>query len=67
MDSKSDSVEIMNGSEADDIIKELFEYFLKKYQEELEIKMEGSQLFLKVLIYCIIVFIKEVWIEEDHI
>ena len=42
MHSKSDNVEIMSGIEADDIINELFESFLKKYQEGLETKMEGS-------------------------
>ena len=55
MNSKSDTVEIMMGIETDDIINELFESFLRKYQEGLETKMrEGS----KVLIYCIIVFTK---------
>ena len=43
MDSKSDNVEIMMGNEADDIIKELFESFKKRYQEGLETKMKGSQ------------------------
>ena len=49
----------MMGIEADDIINELFKSFLKRYQEGLETKMrEGSNFFLKVLIYCIIVFIE---------
>ena len=43
VNSKSDNVEIMMGIETDDIINELFESFLKKYQEGLETKMrEGS-------------------------
>ena len=43
MHSKSNNVEIMMGTETDDIINELFESFLKKYQEGLETKMrEGS-------------------------
>ena len=43
MHSKSDNAEIMMGIETDDIINELFESFLKKYQEGLETKMrEGS-------------------------
>ena len=43
MDSKSDNVEIMMGSKTDNTIKELFESFLKKYQEGLETEMrEGS-------------------------
>ena len=33
----------MKGSEADDIIKELFESFKKIYQEGLETKMKGSE------------------------
>ena len=43
MNSKSDNVEIAMGNEADDIIKELFESFKKRYQEGLETKMKGSQ------------------------
>ena len=58
--SKSDNVKIMMGNKTDDIIRELFESFKKRYQERLETKMKGSQIFsfLKVLTYCIIVFIK---------
>ena len=44
MDSKSDNIEIMMGSETDDIIKELFKSFLKRYQENLEEK-NGGKLF----------------------
>ena len=33
MDSKSDNIEIMMGSETDDIIDELFKSFLQRYQE----------------------------------
>ena len=43
MDSKSDNIEITIDNEADDIIKELFESFKKRYQEGLETKMKGSQ------------------------
>ena len=39
---KSDNIEIMMGTETDDIIKELCESFLKKYQEGLKTKMKGS-------------------------
>ena len=42
MHSKSNNVEIMMGTETDDIINELFESFFKKYQEGLETKMEKS-------------------------
>ena len=44
MYSKSNNVKIMMGTETYDIINELFESFLKKYQEGLETKMEGSNL-----------------------
>ena len=42
MNSKSDNVKIMLGNKTDDIIKELFESFKKRYQEGLETKMKGS-------------------------
>ena len=42
MYTKSNNAEIIIGTETDDIINELFESFLKKYQEDLEAKMEGS-------------------------
>ena len=38
MESKSDNIEIMMGSETDDIIKELFKSFLQRHQEHLEKK-----------------------------
>ena len=40
---KSNNVEIMIGSETDEIIKDLFESFLQKYQEGLEESMRGSE------------------------
>ena len=39
---KSNNVEIMMGSETDEIIEELFKSFLQKYQEGLEESMRGS-------------------------
>ena len=36
--SKSDNVKIMTGIETDDIINELFESFLKRYEDGLEKK-----------------------------
>ena len=36
---KSDNIEIMMGSETDDIINKLFKSFLQKYQEGLEESM----------------------------
>ena len=43
MDTKSNYVEIMIGSNTDQIIKDLFESFLQKYQEGLEESMTGSK------------------------
>ena len=36
MHTKSNNVEIMMGSETDEIIEDFFESFLQKYQERLE-------------------------------
>ena len=43
MHTKSNNVEIMIGSETDEIIEDLFESFLQKYQEGLEELMRGSE------------------------
>ena len=43
MHTKSDNIEIMMGAETNDIIKELFESFLRRYQEGLETKMKGGE------------------------
>ena len=43
MHTKSNNVKIMIGSETDEIIEDLFEYFLQKYQEGLEESMRGSE------------------------
>ena len=42
MHTKSDNIEIMIGDDNDDIIEELFESFLQKYEENLQNKMRGS-------------------------
>ena len=42
MHTKKNNIEIMMGSETDDIIKGLFESVLQRYQEELEEKMRGT-------------------------
>ena len=42
MHSKSDNEEFMNGSDTDEIIKELFKSLLQRYQENLQEKMRGS-------------------------
>ena len=38
MDAKSNNIDIMVGSKTDDVIKELFESFLERYQERFEEK-----------------------------
>ena len=43
MHTKSDNVEIVMGSETNEIIEELFKSFLQRYQEELEESMRGSE------------------------
>ena len=43
MHTKSNNVEIMMGSETDEIIEELFKSFLQKFQEGLEESMRGSE------------------------
>ena len=40
---KSDNIEIMIGSETDEIIEELFKYLLQRYQEGLEESMKGGE------------------------
>ena len=42
MHTKSDNEEIMTGSDTDEIIEELFESFLQRYEQNLEEKMKGS-------------------------
>ena len=43
MHTKSNNVEIMVGNETNEIIIDLFESFLQKYQEGLEESMRGSE------------------------
>ena len=42
MHTKSDNIEIMNSTETNDAINELFNSFLRRYQEGLETKIKGS-------------------------
>ena len=42
MHTKSDNVEIMNGTDTSDAINKLINSFIKRYQEGLETKMKGS-------------------------
>ena len=42
MHTRSANEELMNGSDTDEIIKELFKSLLQRYQENLQKKMRGS-------------------------
>ena len=52
--SKSDDIEILIGNKTDESIEELFESLLQRYQKELEEKCGFQNLFLIMLIHCII-------------
>ena len=43
MYTRSDNIEIMFGDDNDDIIEQLFESLLQKYEENLQNKMKGSE------------------------
>ena len=43
MYTRSDNIETMSGDDNDDIIEQLFESLLKKYEENLQNKMRGSE------------------------
>ena len=43
MHAKSINVEVMIGTETDEVIEELFKYFLQKYREGLEESIRGSK------------------------
>ena len=47
--SKCDNIEIMMGSETDEIIEELFESLLQRYQRGLEESMTGSDFFFDIV------------------
>ena len=55
MHTRSDNEEFMNGSDTDEIIEELFESLLQRYQENLQ---EVQILHLMALIFCIMILIK---------
>ena len=54
----NDNEEIRLGNETDVIVKRLINSFLNNYEEGEIILRNKSNLFLKVLIYCLIIFIK---------
>ena len=66
MYSKSDNIEIMINDEADEVMKELFDLFKNRYQNNLE-SMKVVSLSLIMFIYCIINIIEQIQIVVDHI
>ena len=57
MHSKSGNIEIVIKNRADEVIEELLKSLQNRYQDSLEVSMEGS-LSLIMFIYCIIDVIK---------
>ena len=57
MHSKSGNIEILIKNRADEVIEELLKSLQNRYQDNLEVLMEGS-LSLIMFIYCIIDVIK---------
>ena len=51
---------IIMSSKTDEVIEELFEYLLQRYQEQLEESMKGSEIIFDslVLIYYITIIVK---------
>ena len=49
MDTKSDNVELMNGTDTSGAINELIDSFMNRYQEGLKTKMKGSS-YLNIFI-----------------
>ena len=49
MRTKSNNAEILMGNETDEIIEELFESLLQKYQEVLEEKMRGNEFVFDIV------------------
>ena len=57
---KSDNIEIMMGSEKDEITEERFESFLQRYQERLEDSKKGSNLVFDSVDTMYYIFIKQI-------
>ena len=59
INSSSNNIEIFMSSDTSEIIDKLFDTILKIFQEERETSFkEEANLFMKMLVYCIIIFIK---------
>ena len=53
----SDKTEVTIGTETDKIIRDLFDFFLKRYQKGLEESIRGTELVWTMWVHCIINFI----------
>ena len=58
MYTRNDNIEIMFGDNNDDIIEQLFESLLKKYEENLQNKMRGSEFGFDGLTFYIMILTK---------
>ena len=68
MHSKSDNVEIIIYGKPEEVVEELFESFIHRYQNNLQESMKGSDFVSFImLIYCIINVIKYAQIVVDNI
>ena len=64
--SKRENIEIMVNEKADEVIEELFQSLLSRYQIGSEISMKSSDLSLALFIYSVANFIKLILIKLDH-
>ena len=64
--SKRKNIEIMVNEKADEVIEELFQSLLSRYQIGSEISMKSSDLSLALFIYSVANFIKLILIKLDH-
>ena len=67
MHTKSDNVEIMNGTDTSDAINELINSFTKRYQKGLETKMKGSSYIFELVDLLEYNLHKKVYIGVAHI
>ena len=64
--SKRENIEIMVKEKADEVIEEVFQSLLSRYQIGSEISMKSSDLSLALFIYSVANFIKLILIKLDH-
>ena len=67
MHTKSDNAEIRIGDDTNDLVKELFQSLLQRYQENLQEKMRGSDFEFDGVNLLYYDFNNEVQIGADHI